>query len=85
MPELVTGTHDVDVEHIVLHGPDGAAVDAIHARPDGMPLAGLVLHPDIGGIRPLFDDPIGHLLIVVGITLQTLGYFVIRKIIQIQV
>jgi tight adherence protein B len=36
-------------------------------------------------IRPLFDDPIGHVLIVVGITLQTLGYFVIRKIIQIQV
>jgi tight adherence protein B len=36
-------------------------------------------------IRPLFDDPIGHLLIVVGITLQTVGYFVIRKIIQIQV
>jgi len=32
-----------------------------------------------------FDDPIGHLLIVVGITLQTIGYFVIRKIIQIQV
>jgi tight adherence protein B len=36
-------------------------------------------------IKPLFDDPIGHLLIVVGITLQTIGYFVIRKIIQIQV
>jgi tight adherence protein B len=36
-------------------------------------------------IRPLFDDPIGHLLIVVGITLQTIGYFVIRRIIQIQV
>ena len=36
-------------------------------------------------IRPLFDDPIGHLLIVVGITLQTIGYFVIRKIIQIEV
>lgn len=36
-------------------------------------------------IRPLFDDPIGHGLIVVGITLQTIGYFVIRKIIQIQV
>ena len=36
-------------------------------------------------IRPLFDDPIGHLLIVVGITLQTVGYFVIRRIIQIQV
>ena len=28
---------------------------------------------------------IGVLLIVVGITLQTIGYFVIRKIIQIQV
>ena len=30
-------------------------------------------------IRPLFDDPIGHVLLVVGITLQTIGYFVIRK------
>ena len=36
-------------------------------------------------IRPLFDDPIGHVLLVVGITLQTVGYFVIRRIIQIQV
>jgi Flp pilus assembly protein TadB len=36
-------------------------------------------------IRPLFVDPIGHTLVVVGITLQTVGYFVIRKIIQIQV
>jgi tight adherence protein B len=36
-------------------------------------------------IRPLFADPIGHTLIVVGITLQTIGYFVIRKIIRIQV
>ena len=36
-------------------------------------------------IRPLFADPIGHALIVVGIALQTIGYFVIRKIIQIQV
>jgi len=36
-------------------------------------------------IRPLFEDPIGHVLIVVGITLQTVGYFVIRKIIKIQV
>jgi tight adherence protein B len=36
-------------------------------------------------IRPLFDDPIGHTLLVLGITLQTIGYFVIRKIIRIQV
>src|SRR5580692_4160395 len=36
-------------------------------------------------IRPLFADPIGHALVVAGIVLQTLGYFVIRKIIQIQV
>ena len=36
-------------------------------------------------IRPLFVDPIGHVLVVAGIVLQTLGYFVIRKIIQIQV
>jgi tight adherence protein B len=36
-------------------------------------------------IQPLFSDPIGHTLVVGGITLQTVGYFVIRKIIRIQV
>lgn len=36
-------------------------------------------------MRPLFTDPLGHVLIELGIGLQTLGYFVIRKIIQIQV
>lgn len=36
-------------------------------------------------IQPLFSDPIGHVLLVGGITLQTVGYFVIRKIIRIQV
>jgi tight adherence protein B len=43
----------------------------------------LILNPDF--IRPLFTDPIGHALVAAGITLQTIGYFVIRKIIQIQV
>jgi tight adherence protein B len=43
----------------------------------------LLMNP--GFIRPLFDDPIGHTLIVAGITLQTVGYFVIRRIIHIQV
>jgi tight adherence protein B len=43
----------------------------------------LLLNPSF--IRPLFSDPIGHTLLVAGITLQTIGYFVIRKIIRIQV
>jgi tight adherence protein B len=43
----------------------------------------LVLNPSF--IRPLFTDPIGHTFVVVGIVLQTVGYFVIRRIIQIQV
>jgi tight adherence protein B len=43
----------------------------------------LLLNP--GFIRPLFADPIGHTLLVAGIVLQTIGYFVIRKIIRIQV
>jgi tight adherence protein B len=43
----------------------------------------LVLNPSF--IQPLFSDPIGHTLLVAGITLQTIGYFVIRKIIRIQV
>ncbi len=36
-------------------------------------------------IQPLFNDPLGHTAIVIAITLQTIGYFVIRKVIQIQV
>jgi carboxymethylenebutenolidase len=47
---------DVEVERVTLTGEDGAVVPAIHARPEGMPHAGLVLHPDVGGLRPLFDD-----------------------------
>jgi tight adherence protein B len=43
----------------------------------------LLMNPSF--IRPLFADPIGHTLVVVGVTLQTIGYFVIRRIIQIQV
>jgi len=38
-----------------------------------------------GFIEPLFSDPLGHILVVGGVTLQTMGYFVIRKIIRIQV
>lgn len=53
----------------------------------GMPpiivTAMLLLNPSF--IHPLFSDPIGHFLLVAGITLQTIGYFVIRKIIRIQV
>jgi len=43
----------------------------------------LALNPSF--IHPLFADPIGHTLLVAGICLQTVGYFVIRKIIRIQV
>jgi carboxymethylenebutenolidase len=47
--------HDVSVETSPLL-VDGLEVAAVHARPDGMPTAGVVLHPDIGGLRPLFED-----------------------------
>jgi carboxymethylenebutenolidase len=47
--------HDVTIEHRVLR-VDGVDVPAVHARPDGMPEAGVVLHPDMGGLRPLFED-----------------------------
>ncbi|HWR37101.1 MAG TPA: type II secretion system F family protein [Clostridia bacterium] len=36
-------------------------------------------------IRPMFTDPIGHLLIGAGIIMQTIGFLLIRKIIQIRV
>lgn len=53
----------------------------------GMPPAVLailaIFSPEF--VKPLFFDPIGHTLLVVSIALQTIGYFVIRKIIKIQV
>jgi tight adherence protein B len=42
-----------------------------------------VVNPDF--IRPLFHDPIGHMLIAAGIVMQTAGFFMIRKIIDIKV
>ena len=36
-------------------------------------------------VHPLFYDPMGHAILVMSIALQTVGYFVIRKIIKIQV
>lgn len=51
--------------------------------PPGIVLIMLTMNP--GFIRPLFVDPLGHTLVAIGVLLQTMGYFVIRKIIQIQV
>ncbi len=56
MAELREGNQDTLVERIVLRGVDGYEVETIHARPEGMPRSGIVLHPDVMGIRPLFDD-----------------------------
>ncbi|MGA2389943.1 MAG: type II secretion system F family protein [Candidatus Sulfotelmatobacter sp.] len=43
----------------------------------------LIFSPEF--VRPLFYDPLGHVLLVSSIALQTIGYFVIRKVIKIQV
>jgi tight adherence protein B len=43
----------------------------------------LIFSPEF--VHPLFFDPIGHALLVASIALQTVGYFVIRRIIKIQV
>ncbi len=53
------------------------------ALPPTIVVVMLTLNP--GFIQPLFTDPLGHVLIVAGITLQTVGYFFIRRIIRIQV
>ena len=53
----------------------------------GMPpiIVSIMLTLNPAFIRPLFTDPIGHGLLSAGIALQTVGYFVIRRIIRIQV
>jgi carboxymethylenebutenolidase len=57
VPELERGAHETISERTTITGVDGVEVPAIHAGPaDGAAVAGVVLHPDIMGIRPLFDD-----------------------------
>lgn len=55
MTTLREGPQETSIERRTLLRGD-AAVPVVHARPDGMPVAGVVLHPDILGVRPLFDD-----------------------------
>jgi carboxymethylenebutenolidase len=65
--------YDVSVESRTLI-VDGLEVDAVHARPDGMPIAGVVLHPDMGGLRPLFED-MARRLATYGLAVVTLEQF----------
>jgi tight adherence protein B len=53
------------------------------ALPPGLVLLLSVMNPEF--IRPLYKEPIGHLMIAVGATMQFIGYLLIRKIIQIKV
>jgi carboxymethylenebutenolidase len=55
MATLRSGREETSIERRSLIRGD-AIVPVVHARPDGMPVAGVVLHPDIMGVRPLFDD-----------------------------
>lgn len=56
MDALPEGPHDTYEERLTLRGQDGAPVAAYRARPESMPRLGLVLHPDVMGLRPLFFD-----------------------------
>jgi carboxymethylenebutenolidase len=57
MGALVEGPHAASSERITLTGDDGTPVAAVLARPtDTDASAGIVLHPDLLGVRPLFDD-----------------------------
>jgi tight adherence protein B len=53
------------------------------ALPPGLVLFMSVSNPDF--MKPLFHDPMGHFLIGLGLLLQTIGFLVIRKIIEIKV
>ena len=53
------------------------------ALPPGVVALMLITSPNF--IRILWIDPLGHLLIGMGVALQTVGFFIIRRIIQIEV
>jgi len=52
---LEEGPQKATVDHITLD-VEGTPVPAYHARPDGEALGGVVLAPDLIGLRPLFED-----------------------------
>jgi len=52
---LEEGPQKATVDHITLD-VEGTPVAAYHARPDGEALGGVVLVPDLIGLRPLFED-----------------------------
>ena len=56
MGALEVGPHEASSERFVLVAPDGTPVDAIHAAPAASADAGVVVHPDMLGVRELFDD-----------------------------
>ena len=57
MGALAEGPRPASTSRVTLTGDDGAPVGAIVARPDTGPVgAGIVLHPDVMGVRALFDD-----------------------------
>jgi tight adherence protein B len=51
--------------------------------PPGLVLFMSVANPDF--MKPLLTDPMGHFLIGLGLLLQTIGFFVIRRVIDIKV
>ena len=56
MGALAVGPHEATAEQFVLVARDGMPVDAIPARPASEPEAGVVVHPDMMGVRDLFED-----------------------------
>lgn len=54
MAMLKEGPQETSSESRTMFRGD-AIVPVFHARPDGMPAAGVVLHPDMMGLRPLFE------------------------------
>lgn len=57
MGALTEGARPASVHRETLIARDGTALPVIVAAPDdGAPCAAVVLHPDLMGVRPLFDD-----------------------------
>ncbi len=56
MALLPRGAYETEIEQRQIRGGSTERLPVLHARPTGMPRLGLVLLPDIFGMRPLFDD-----------------------------
>ena len=68
---------------VVPFAKTGGLADVLGALPPALVVIMSIINPAL--MRVLFTDPLGHLLIGLGVIMQGTGYLLMRKVIHIEV